>query len=151
MASAENPADDPTRHVPIRQPVSPLPSWYPGEDPDVTEEEEKLKFDAWLRDKGADPIQLSGLPDLLELHPLLDGESQWTKKSRLVLASTKWQKQSHTQTYTLSFVKHRGRRNFVVRTWMLPRIHWLTTVYGRKMCLSQYSLFLRPLCLAVVC
>ncbi len=84
VASAENPADDPTRHVPIRQPVSPLPSWYPGEDPDATEEEEKLKFDAWLRDKCAEPIQLSGLPDLLELHPLLDGESQWTKKSRLV-------------------------------------------------------------------
>ena len=84
LASAENPADDPTRHVEIRRPISPVPCWYPGEVPESTEEEEKLEFDAWLRNAGAEPIQLSGLPDLLELHPLVEECEPWTKKARLV-------------------------------------------------------------------
>ena len=57
-----NPADDPTRGVPLREPTRSLPSWW--HDVAVGKFE---PFDAWLQQEGLDAHSVSGLPPFDEL------------------------------------------------------------------------------------
>ena len=84
VASADNPADDPTRHATLRGASEDLPRWWPSESGEKGEEDEVAMFDAWLRHHQADPLQLSGLPDLLELQPELEEDFQWTIQSKVL-------------------------------------------------------------------
>ena len=61
-ASAENPADDGTRNVPLRPPTEALPSWWPAAlDGDFS------GLDAWLAERGSLPQDALGLPPVTEL------------------------------------------------------------------------------------
>ena len=60
--SSGNPADDPTRGVPIREPSRSLPFWWSS----LAEGNADL-FDSWMKSVGLDPDDLSGLPDFGEL------------------------------------------------------------------------------------
>ena len=62
--SALNPADDPTRKVPVRDPSTTLPSWWN----EVANGEYEL-FDSFLRRHSVHPNQISELPDEAELLP----------------------------------------------------------------------------------
>ena len=66
LPSAENPADDPTRKVPLRAPSRKQPDWL---DPASSlEKTERLRLlDIWLKEREATPWELSGLPPLTEL------------------------------------------------------------------------------------
>lgn len=84
VASADNPSDDPTRHAELRRPVQELPSWWPLGGDERKEQDQMAMFDAWLKHHKADPLQLSGLPDLLELQPELEEDFQWTRQSQIL-------------------------------------------------------------------
>ena len=61
-ASAENPADDGARNVPLRAPSEDLPQWWPAALlGDFT------GLDSWLAERGALPRDALGLPPLAEL------------------------------------------------------------------------------------
>ncbi|CAE7735652.1 unnamed protein product, partial [Symbiodinium necroappetens] len=61
-ASAENPADDGTRNVPLRAPTEELPLWWPA-----ALEGDFEGLDAWLAACGALPQDALGLPPVAEL------------------------------------------------------------------------------------
>ncbi|CAE7913453.1 unnamed protein product, partial [Symbiodinium necroappetens] len=61
-ASAENPADDGTRNVPLRAPCEELPHWWAA-----ALQGEFAELDAWLAERGALPQDALGLPPLTEL------------------------------------------------------------------------------------
>ena len=61
-ASAENPADDGTRNVPLRAPTEELPSWWPA-----ALEGDFVGLDAWLAARGALPQDALGLPPVAGL------------------------------------------------------------------------------------
>ncbi|CAE7648407.1 Cdk10, partial [Symbiodinium necroappetens] len=61
-ASAENPADDGTRNVPLRTPSEELPHWWAA-----ALQGEFAGLDAWLAERGALPQDALGLPPLTEL------------------------------------------------------------------------------------
>ena len=58
-----NPADDPTRGVPIRLPSRRCPTWWKSLASGQFEE-----FDVWMKSMGLDPDDLSGLPPFSELY-----------------------------------------------------------------------------------
>lgn len=79
LPSKENPADDPTRGVPLRSPVHELPEWMKKQS-SFSPHEAVAELDKWLDARNSSPWHLSGLPDLSEL----DGdfvESQMWKRS----------------------------------------------------------------------
>eukprot|EP00438_Fugacium_kawagutii_P003415 Skav211329 [mRNA] locus=scaffold3120:27024:31484:+ [translate_table: standard] len=60
--SALNPADDPTRGRPLREPRDEMPPWWADVCTGIFE-----KFDLWLEANHLGPHELSGLPDFAEL------------------------------------------------------------------------------------
>ena len=82
LPSAENVADDPTRHVELRRPVKCAEQWlFPGADFEASSEHLSA-FDDWLEARGASPYQLSGLPCFSELRPELQEDLSWRRKHR---------------------------------------------------------------------
>lgn len=57
MNTKDNPADDPTRDRPVRDPVEPLPEWASQIEAGIYE-----SFDLWLQHQGADPMEIARLP-----------------------------------------------------------------------------------------
>lgn len=81
LPSKENPADDPTRSVPIRSPVSPQPFWF--DDSSACSFQDRLsEMDAWLADLKVSPWHLSGIPDLSELDGEFEEDATWLRSKR---------------------------------------------------------------------
>lgn len=82
LPSAENVADDPTRHVELRKPVKvPEPWLFPSAD-FAGSSDHLTSFDDWLEARNASPYQLSGLPSFSELFPEFSEDLSWTRKQR---------------------------------------------------------------------
>jgi hypothetical protein len=81
LPSKFNPADDPTRQVPIRSPDKSLPFWM---DPNFEMQlEERLAYlDSWLESEAASPWDLSGLPLLSELDGEFVEDPNWDRTKR---------------------------------------------------------------------
>ena len=81
LPSKFNPADDPTRQVPIRSPDKSLPFWM---DPnfEMQVEERLAHLDTWLKAQQASPWDLSGLPLLSELDADFDEDPSWDRLDR---------------------------------------------------------------------
>ena len=90
-ASAENPADDGTRNVPLRAPREELPEWW-----SAASAGDFAGLDAWLAERGALPQDALGLPPLAEL-----GVVRAPVHSRKEARESWWQRPSF---------RHRGRR-----------------------------------------
>ena len=78
VRSKLNPADDPTRSASLRGPVRPSAGWFVRALEGCFD-----KFDAELRRRELDILQLSGLPDSSELYPdaVIDGSTSAQRKS----------------------------------------------------------------------
>jgi hypothetical protein len=81
LPSKLNPADDPTRGVPLRRPHVPQPSWLSAES-NLSVEERLTKLDDWLESCEASPWDLSGLPPLEELDGEFEEGFEWMKSCR---------------------------------------------------------------------
>ena len=95
LPSAENPADDPTRHVPLRAPSSQQPLWLDGSS-SLDEGERFRCLDEWLLKRASTPWELSGLPPLTELARRDCEDLQWKRSDR-----------------SRDFLRHRRRRRKV--------------------------------------
>ena len=69
-ASADNPADDPTRGLDVRSPSCEWPAWL-----NTASQGDFALLDVFLAEEGLHPEQLKGLPDPRELAPDLDVSS----------------------------------------------------------------------------
>ena len=94
LPSETNPADDPTRKVPLREPLKSALPWLDGSS-DMSESERLEQLDQWLTTYSTEPWTLSGLPGLQELSKPYEEANSWTSKTRSKLY---WRtRKSHTK------------------------------------------------------
>ena len=94
LPSETNPADDPTRKVPLREPwKSPLP-WLDTSS-EMSASERLDQMDQWLTTYSTEPWALSGLPGLQELSKPYEESNSWTARAR---SKQYWRiRKSHTK------------------------------------------------------
>ena len=81
VPTESNPADDPTRQVPVRLPVKALLPWL-DDRTDLDSSARSVELDRWLLSYGVSDWQLSGLPDLSELDEKVDNDPLTRKLRR---------------------------------------------------------------------
>ena len=81
LPSETNPADDPTRKVPVRKPFKSPLSWLDSNN-GMSDADRLDELDRWLSSYSTEPWSLSGLPGLFELSQPYSEDDSWTSSAR---------------------------------------------------------------------